>query len=67
MVNSLKASVVCSFLFPGRLLVLGEGREIWVDFRKERKLAHAVECKALGGEEEVCGGSRWDWVRGEKP
>lgn len=66
MVNSLKANVVCSSFFPGRLLVMGEGREIWVDFRKERKLSHAVECKALGGQEEVCGGSRWDCVRGEK-
>lgn len=26
-----------------------EGREIWVDFRKERKLSNAVECKADGG------------------
>lgn len=31
---------------------MGEGREIWVDFRKERKLSNAAECKAGGGGEQ---------------
>lgn len=52
MVNSLKASACHVFIFLSWSVVgdggVGEGREIWVDFRKERKLSHAVECKALG-------------------
>lgn len=42
--------------------MMGDGRKIWVDFRKERKLSHPVDCKALGDTrksvEEVGG----DWV-----
>lgn len=53
MVNSLKADIECScvqpFFLSQSLLAVGERRGIWVDFRKERKLSNAVECKAEGG------------------
>ena len=37
------------FFFPSWVEVeREEGRKIWVDFRKQRKLSHPGGCKALG-------------------